>query len=213
MLSRSVSLLAGAVLLALAGCSQSADIDSSGGVSAVRSPCPAVGIPAYTGDVTLFDPPASRDARAIDVTATITNVQTNCGEGEQIVSTSTFDVQARRTNTQGAREVVLPYFASVMRGGNAVISKRVDRVTLRFADGEARATVQGTASGIVNRAAATLPEAIRKQIVRKRKPGDEDAASDPLADPTVRAAVARASFEVLIGFQLTAEQLEYNVRR
>ena len=31
--------------------------------------------------------------------------------------------------------------------------------------------------------------------------------------PEVRAAVQRASFELLIGFQLTQEQLEYNVRR
>ena len=46
-------------------------------------------------------------------------------------------------------------------------------------------------------------------------PRDEapDAALDPLADPQVRAAVQRATFEVLIGFQLTQDQLAYNATR
>ena len=43
--------------------------------------------------------------------------------------------------------------------------------------------------------------------------GDEDAAVDPLSAPDIRAAVARATFELLIGFQLTQEQLQYNVTR
>jgi hypothetical protein len=54
---------------------------------------------------------------------------------------------------------------------------------------------------------------VRKQIIRKRKAGDEDAAIDPMSEPGVRAAVARASFELLIGFQLTPEQLQYNATR
>ena len=43
--------------------------------------------------------------------------------------------------------------------------------------------------------------------------GDPDAAIDPLADPTVREAVRRASFELLVGFQLTEQQLAYNATR
>ena len=42
---------------------------------------------------------------------------------------------------------------------------------------------------------------------------DADAAVDPMADPAVRAAVERAHFEVLIGFELTADQLRYNATR
>lgn len=207
-------ILAVATLLAVAGCAKSGDITDTGGVSVTRSTCPAVGVPANVGDITLFDPPASKDARAIDVTATITDVRTSCDEtGAEIVSTSTFDVQATRRNPRGAREVVLPYFASVVRGGNVVVSKRVSRVALSFADGEARATGRGEGVAVVNRAAATLPDAIRTQITRKRKAGDEDAAIDPLTDPAVRQAVARASFELLIGFQLNADQLQYNVTR
>ena len=50
-------------------------------------------------------------------------------------------------------------------------------------------------------------------ITRERKPGDADAALDPMADPEVRAAVQRASFELLVGFQLTQDQLRYNATR
>ena len=71
----------------------------------------------------------------------------------------------------------------------------------------------GTAAAYVDRAAATLPEDIREQITRKREPGDPDAALDPLADPAVRAAVQRATFELLVGFQLTEAQLRYNATR
>jgi hypothetical protein len=46
-----------------------------------------------------------------------------------------------------------------------------------------------------------------------RKPGDADAAVDPLSEPTVRAAVARATYEHLVGFQLTPDQLRYNATR
>jgi hypothetical protein len=76
-----------------------------------------------------------------------------------------------------------------------------------------RASTTGSATGQVLRAAATLPEEIRQQITRKRKAGDADAAIDPMADPTVREAVRRASFEVLVGFQLTEDQLAYNATR
>jgi hypothetical protein len=173
-----------------------------------------VAIPAATGDVTLFNPPASRDARAIDVVATITNLRSTCDEsGTNIVSTATFDVQAQRRDATGDREVVLEYFGSVVQGGTNVVSKRLGRVALRFANGQLRASTSGQAQGQVLRAAATLPEDVRRQITRERKPGDADAAIDPLADPGVRAAVQRASFEFLIGFQLTPEQLAYNATR
>ena len=200
--------------LALGACARDGDLDSSGGILVTRSACPAVAIPAYTGDVTVFDPPASRDATAIDVVANITNLKTVCADqAENVVATVTFDVQARRSNAGPAREVILPYFATVVQGGRVVVSKSISRVTIRFADGQVRASTTGSASGYVNRAAATLPKAVTDRINRKRKAGDIDAAIDPLADPQVKAAVARASFELLIGFQLTQDQLQYNATR
>lgn len=199
--------------LALAGCASDGDITSEG-ILVTRSACPAVAIPAATGDITLFNPANSRDANAIDVVATITNVRTTCDEtGEFIVSNVTFDVLGQRRDARGAREVVLPYFATVVQGGTNVVSKRVNRVGLNFADGQLRASTSGTATGYVLRSAATLPEDIRKQITRERKSGDPDAALDPMADPTVRTAVIRASFELLVGFQLTEDQLRYNATR
>ena len=214
MFSSSKPLIACSALLVLAACSRAGEVDSTGGVSVTRTVCPAVGVPAHTGDITLFNPPASRDAAAIDVTATLTNIRTTCNDqGAEVLSTSTFEVHGTRRNTAGAREVVLPYFATVVRAGDVVVSKRLGRVALTFADGEARASTSGQASANVNRAAATLPDEVRQQITRRRKPGDPDAAMDPMANPTVRAAVDRATFELLIGFQLTPEQLQYNATR
>jgi len=199
--------------LALLGCSTEGELTTQGIVT-TRTACPAVAIPSALGDITLFDPAASRDASAIDVVAHITNVRSTCDDsGEYILTNVTFDVHGQRRNPQGAREVVLPYFATVVQGGTNVVSKRLGRVALRFADGQYRASTSGSASGQVLRSAATLPEDIRRQITRERKAGDADAAIDPLSDPTVRAAVTRASFELLVGFQLTQEQLAYNATR
>lgn len=205
--------------LALAACSQKGEFNATAagiGVNVVRSPCPAVGVPNYTGDITLFNPPASRAAAAIDVTAAITNVRTTCADDKvsaELVSTSTFDVQARRADTRGARTVPLTYFSTVVRGGDVVVSKRLGQVVIHFADGEARGAATGSASAVVNRAAASLPENIRERLTRKRKATDQDASIDPLAEPEVRKAVATATFEVLIGFQLNPDQLQYNVTR
>jgi len=205
--------LTAAALLA-SGCSRNGEIDATGGVSVTRSACPAIAVPAHTGDITLFDPPGSTDSRAIDVVANLTNLRSTCDDSGNMVNVqANFVVQARRTNGQGAREVILPYFASVIRGGRIVVSKSVSRVALRFADGETRASTTGTASASISRAAATLPADVRERITRKRKAGDEDAAVDPLANPAVREAVQRASFELLVGFQLTDAQLQYNATR
>ncbi len=201
---------------ALNGCARNGELDLSSGVgiSTTRSLCPAVGIPVHTGDITLFNPPSSRDARAIDVVATITKLRPNCNEsGDQIYTETGFEVLASRVDTRGARDVQLPYYSTVVQGGSAVIAKQQGSVTIRFADGQSRAQATAMAKSWVMRSAAALPADIMERITRKRKAGDTDAAIDPLSEPEVRAAVARASFEHLIGFQLTSEQLQYNVTR
>ena len=209
----------GASMLAalLAGCGDKQGdivVDDSVGIAAVRSPCPIVAVPDYTGDVTLFSAPGRTDSGAIDVTASITNLRSTCNEGgDKLYTVAEFDVLARRTDTRGARTVQLPYFSTVVRGGSAVIAKRLGTVTLTFADGQERASARANAASYVDRAEATLPEDIRQRLTRKRKAGDEDAAIDPLSLPEVRAAIARASFEQLIGFQLTEQQLAYNATR
>lgn len=207
---------AGLALLGLAGCAEKNQlvVDSGVGVSSTLSACPNTAIPEHTGDVTVFNPPSSRDASAIDVVATITNVRPACDEsGVEIYATATFDVLARRSDNRGARTVTLPYFSTIMRGGNTVVAKRLGSVTLTFADGEYRAQAQASGAGYINKAAATLPEDIRERITRRRKSGDPDAAIDPLSIPEVRSALQRTSFELLVGFQLTQEQLQYNATR
>lgn len=200
-------------LAALAGCSREGEI-GEGGIRVVRSACPAVAVPAYTGDITVFNPPQSRDLRAMDVTATITNLRGTCQETpDQLLASASFDVLARRSDPTGPREIVLPYFATVIRGGTKIVSKQIGRVAISFAPGEYRGTTRAIANASVSRAAATLPADVVEKITRRRKAGDADAAIDPMADPTTRAAVSAASFELLVGFQLTDAQLAYNATR
>lgn len=202
------------VLAILAGCAGRGEIDATGGVTAVRSACPVVGVPAGTGDITLFSPEASRDDSAIDVVASMTNVRGTCADAaDQIATAVTFEVRASRTRTDAARDVTLPYFITIVRGGGNVVAKRVGQVSVHFDAGQARANVAGQAMAYVARSAATLPQEVRDQITRRRKAGDEDAATDPLTRPEVRQAVLRASFEALVGFQLTDAQLRYNATR
>lgn len=201
---------------ALGGCASKGEIvvDESVGITAVRSACPAIGVPDYTGDVTLFRTPGDTSAANIDVVAAMTNVRSQCNDsGEKVLATATFDVLARRSDARGARRITVPYYVTVLRGGTAVVSKRVGSVTLDFADGAERARASGQASAYIDRSEATLPADIRQRITRKRKAGDADAAIDPLSEPDVKAAVARATFEVLVGFQLDDGQLRYNATR
>ncbi|MGH6695007.1 MAG: hypothetical protein ACREBX_06945 [Sphingopyxis sp.] len=205
-----------AAMATVAGCAKDNEIDLAGGVgiTSTRSACPAVAVPLHTGDITLFDPATSRDARAVDVVAAITNVTPQCNDAaEKVYQLASFDVVATRRDAGPARTVTLPYYATVLQGGTAVVAKRLGNVAVTFAEGQVRGTGRAQASAYVDRAAATLPADIQERITRKRKAGDQDAAVDPLSLPEVRAAVQRSSFELLVGFQLTQEQLEYNVRR
>lgn len=209
-----VTLVGGA--LALTACAKEGDlvVGQGVGITALTTKCPAVGIPDYTGDVTLFREGGQRSAADIDVTATMTNLRSTCNDrAEKVYSEASFDVFARRADARGAREVSLPYFVTVLRGGSAVVTKQVGTVTIAFADGQERGRGTAKAGAFVDAAEATLPEEIRQQITRRRKAGDPDAALDPLADPAVRAALQRASFELLVGFNLTQAQLAYNATR
>ncbi|KRB79486.1 hypothetical protein ASE00_19670 [Sphingomonas sp. Root710] len=206
-----------AILLAaltLAGCANDMEFDERGGFKIARSSCPAAAIATYTGDITLFDPPAERRAEAIDVTAAITNLRASCNEGgAQVQVTASFDVQARRAVAGPARQITLPYFATVLRAGTQLESKQVGQVVITFPEGQLRGSAQASATALVSRAAATLPPEILQRINRKRKSGDADAALDPMNEPAVRDAVNKANFELLVGFQLSESQLAYNAAR
>ncbi|MES2137130.1 MAG: hypothetical protein V4502_08745 [Pseudomonadota bacterium] len=203
-------------LTSLAGCRHTGDLtsDNGGGVYAVRSACPIAGVPAGTGDITLFDPAGSTDSRAIDVTAAISDVRATCQDaGSDVVSTTTFTVVGLRRDPGPARQVALPYFNVALRGGSTIAAKQVGQAVLNFAAGDIHAWARVQATVRVNRAAATLPQNVRQILTRPRKAGDADAAIDPLADPAVRTAVANATFEQLVGFALTQDQIRYNATR
>jgi hypothetical protein len=200
----------------LSACRHAGDIttDNGGGIYAVRSACPIAGVPAGTGDVTIFNPPSSTDSRAIDVTATITDVRAVCQDvGDDVVSTATFSVVALRRDAGPARQVILPYFDVALRGGGTVAAKQIGRAVVNFAPGDLHGWTRVQATVRVNRGAATLPANVRAILTRPRKAGDVEAAVDPLSDPAVRSAVASATFEHLVGFQLTTDQLKYNATR
>jgi len=202
-----------ALVLLATGCSREGQI-TQGGIFITRSACPQVGIPAATGDITTFNPANRTDAAAIDVSASITNLRSTCDEtGANVVSTVTFDVVATRREVSEARSVVLPYFTVAMQSGTQVVAKRIGNVGLNFAAGSQRAQTSAQATIQVARSVATLPEDVRRELTKERKANDPDAAIDPLSNPKVRDAVARATFEHLIGFQLTDEQLRYNATR
>ena len=205
-----------AAVILLSACRHAGDItaENGGGVYAVRSACPIAGIPAGTGDITLFNPPGSTDSRAIDVTAAITDLRATCQDaGNDVVSTATFTVVGLRTSPGPARQVVLPYFDVALRGGGTISAKQVGQAVLNFAPGSVRAWARVQASVRVDRGAATLPANVRAILTRPRKAGEADAAIDPMSDPRVAKAVADATFEHLVGFELTQDQIKYNATR
>jgi hypothetical protein len=212
----SLKAIALAATILLGACRHSGDLttENGGGIYSVRSACPIAGVPAGTGDVTLFNPVGSTDSNAIDVTATITDVRATCADaGNDVVSTATFTVVALRRDAGPARQIVLPYFDVALQGGQNVVAKRVGQLVLNFNAGDVHAWTRAQATVRVNRGAATLPDSVRRILTQQRKPGEAEAAIDPLADPAVRAAVANATFEHLVGFQMTQDQLKYNATR
>jgi hypothetical protein len=205
-----------AAVVLLSACRHTGDLtaENGGGVYAVRSDCPIAGIPAATGDITLFNPPGSTDSRAIDVTAAITDLRATCQDaGNDVVSTATFTIVGLRRFPGPARQVVLPYFDVALQGGGTIAAKQIGQAVLNFAPGSVHAWARVQAMVRVNRAAATLPANVRAILTRPRKAGEADAAIDPLADPRVARAVANATFEHLVGFELTQDQIKYNATR
>ena len=130
-----------------------------------------------------------------------------------MVSTATFSVVALRRDAGPARQVILPYFDVALQGGNNIAAKQIGQMALNFPAGSLHASTRVQATVRVNRSVATLPENVRLTLTRPRKAGQADAAVDPLADPAIRNAVNNATFEHLVGFQLTQDQLKYNATR
>jgi len=203
-------------IVLLSACRHAGDLtdENGGGVYAVRSDCPIAGIPTGTGDITLFNPEDSRFASAIDVTAAMSQLRATCQDvGDEVVSTVTFTVTGLRRDNGAPRRVVLPYFDVALRGGTQIAAKQIGAVALDFPAGREHAITRAQATIRVNRGAATLPTNVRAILTRPRKAGQADAAIDPMSDPAVERAVANSTFEHLVGFEMTPDQLKYNATR
>jgi len=214
---RARALFAVSAVAALSACSNEGElvIDQGVGIASVLTLCPAVGIPDYTGDVTTFRNPADTTVASIDVSAAMTNLRAECNDSaaDRIYSEASFTVNARRTDTRGARTVQLPYFVTMLRGGSAVVARLSHQRSGRRPIWVAVGLLPHQPRPPCGRADAALPEEIREKITKRRRAGDTEAALDPLADPEVKAAIARTRFEMLVGFQLTEAQLKYNATR
>ena len=200
-------------LTLLSACRHRGDI-VEGGIYAVRSACPIAGVPAGTGDITLFNPADSSDSRNIDVTAAITDVRATCQDGgNDVVSTATFTIvgSASRCGPGAASRAALFQCRAARREPTA--AKSVGQAVPNFAAGDVHGWTRVQATIRVNRGAATLPADVRQVLTKPRKAGDPGAAIDPLSDPKIRSAVANATFEHLVGFQMTQDQLRYNATR
>lgn len=196
-----------AALLLLAGC-------NTNPLLVTRSQCPAVAVPFHVGSLTKFDPPQSRNADAIAMTAQITDLKGNCIEGPEFLTTEvSFTVTAQRRDKGPAKQVYLPIFVVLAQGGNVLVSKQLTGVQLDFAAGSQRTETRGGARADVHRSAVSLPPETQARISKKRDAVDPEALTDPLSDPQVRAAVRATSFEVLVGFQLDDASLAYNVAK
>jgi hypothetical protein len=148
---------------------------------------------------------------AIDVTATITNVRTQCDDSATGLRHRPLRRLAQRTRCHArARTVELPYFSTVVRGGSAVSPSG------RHGDAATSPTVRnGVASGTAALHRPRRGDAaadIRERITRRR--GGRGRGRDRPADRARSARRARAGdFELLVGFQLTEDQLAYNATR
>ena len=179
-----------------------------------RSPCPAVAVPQYAGDISRFTRPGSHDAAALDFVATITRVRSACSEDDTVVATVvSYEVLAVRQQAGPARSERLQVFTAVVRAGETLVNKEVGEVIVQFPEGSLRGLGAGKSRTSIRREEAALSPEVNKAITRERKPGEIDAALDPLSEPAVRDAVRRATFEVLVGFQLSSAELAYNARK
>ena len=207
------SLLLVSLMLATTACGGGKVIED-GGVYTRRTSVPAGRDPRRNGRRHAVRPADRTDSAAIDVVATITNVALDLRPGDRPDRLGG-DLRRRRHAPRRRRRAhgVLPYFDIAMQAGNQVVAKRVGQVAVNFAAGSQRGSGRGAATIRINRSSTGLPEDVRAKLTQKRKSGDVNAAIDPLSDPVVRAAVARATFEHLVGFQLTQAQLQYNATR
>lgn len=167
-----------------------------------RSYCPAVSILRYAETATLLKPDAAAGtADSLDVTAQFSQATGECkpDKGKLTVPTSV-RVTAVRRDAAAERTVELPLFVAVTRNNEAVLSKQVIPVQLRFAAGSRQAQASASYTAVVDEAAA-----------RKAAAPLQATARDNDGRRIVEARVTAAPYEVVWGFQLSNADVAYNL--
>ena len=131
-----------------------------------------------------------------------------------MVSTVTFTVTGLRRDAGPARQVVLPYFDVALRGGTNIAAKQI---------GDVASQLPGRQPACDDAGAGKHPRQSRVGDASGQRPGDPHSSAQGgrarRGDRSaVRAGRARApspaaTFEHLVGFQLTRDQLKYNATR
>lgn len=141
------------------------------------SRCPAVAIVGDTGTLTRFEG-EGRTAEDVLFTASISDVNVTCSEGDSVTSAISFYVGAQSEGRVVSDSITLPYFVAVLKDNSEVVTKRIFDVTLRF-DSNGYAASQEVLSQFI---------------------------------PTIEQA-RRYNYELLIGFQLSADDVAFNMER
>lgn len=161
---------AGALLLALSGCSLFED-DQRG------RPCPDAVILADAKRITVYRDGPGRDLTDILFEGEIDRIASSCSYSRrELTVTLAADIVAARGPAASSGEVTLPFFVAILDEQRQVVAKQVFDSAIPIPSGRRRAGVR---------------EEIEQVI--------------PLTD-------AAPYYEIVVGFQLTPEQLEQNRR-
>jgi hypothetical protein len=193
-LAGSAIALAALASLALSGCGTKTEKYQT----AIRD-CPTVSVLGHTGTVTKF----GADPSQFTFRSDISGLRVKCDrERKKVDIDMSFLEVASRNEGVTQNTVEFPFFMAVMYRGK-MIDKKIFKSKFDFADGEKR-------KGIVESFKTTLyfnKEGLsaKDQKRERRRRRQDPSFSGPQIDTQL------ADYEVLIGFQLTKPELEYNV--
>jgi hypothetical protein len=169
---------------------------SSNPLEVRRTSCPALSVPKHTGSLTRFSQAGRFDTQDVRLVATIVQLSDTCIENANGVNTAvSFTISAVRPTKGAADSVQLPYFITVVKDGETLIAKQVYGTSLEFADGATSGSVRQVVT-------VKTPEVPLPPKPKKNNEIDEFA---PPPKPAV--------YEILVGFQLTNDDVVYNISK
>jgi hypothetical protein len=199
--ARSAIVLAALASLVLAGC---AGTKTERYQTAIRD-CPTVSILGNTGSVTRF---GSGDPAKDPYTfrSDISGLRMKCDRNRtNVVIKMSFLEVASRNDGVSQSSVQFPFFVAVLYRGK-MVDKKVYNSQFDFGPDEKRkATVESFDTTLYFNAPGPSSKEQERQRRRRRRRNENPEEEGPRVDPQL------ADYEVLIGFQLTKPELEYNV--